>query len=102
MNTSNFYKPVLLLLLILFSSCGKSDGPEAVLPDPDFYIYLCFGQSNMEGGAAIEAIDRAADTRFRVMAALDCPNLGKEEGFLVRCCPASVLMQFRTFPRRLF
>lgn len=23
-------------------------------PDPNFHIYLCFGQSNMEGNAAIE------------------------------------------------
>ncbi len=75
-----FYKYGLLLLLILFSSCGKSDGPEAVLPDPDFYIYLCFGQSNMVGAAAIETIDRNVDTRFRVMAALDCPNLGRTKG----------------------
>ena len=27
-------------------------------PDPNFQIYLCFGQSNMEGNAAIEAQDR--------------------------------------------
>ena len=25
--------------------------------DPDFHIYLCFGQSNMEGNARIEAQD---------------------------------------------
>ena len=25
-----------------------------VSPDPNFQIYLCFGQSNMEGNAAIE------------------------------------------------
>ena len=25
-------------------------------PDPNFQIYLCFGQSNMEGNAAIEDI----------------------------------------------
>ena len=75
-----YYKYGLLLLLILFSSCGKSDGPEAVSPDPNFHIYLCFGQSNMEGAAAIETIDRNVDTRFRVMAALDCPSLGRKKG----------------------
>ena len=26
-------------------------------PDPNFQIYLCFGQSNMEGNEAIEDID---------------------------------------------
>ena len=29
-----------------------------VSPDPNFQIYLCFGQSNIEGNAAIEDIDR--------------------------------------------
>jgi hypothetical protein len=82
-----FYRSGLLLLLILFSSCGKSDGPEAGSPDPNYYIYLCFGQSNMEGGAAIEAIDKNVDTRFRVMAALDCPNLGRKKGSWYNATP---------------
>jgi hypothetical protein len=29
----------------------------AYAQDPDFYIYLCFGQSNMEGNARIESQD---------------------------------------------
>ena len=27
-------------------------------PDPNFYIFLCFGQSNMEGAAKPEAQER--------------------------------------------
>lgn len=39
-------------------------------PDPDFHIYLCIGQSNMEGNASIEPIDRTdVPQRFKVMAA---------------------------------
>ena len=39
--------------------------------DPNFYIYLCFGQSNMEGNAAIEAQDRTGvDPRFKMMPAV--------------------------------
>ena len=26
--------------------------------DPNFYIYICFGQSNMEGNAQPESIDK--------------------------------------------
>jgi len=48
--------------------------------DQDFYIYLCFGQSNMEGQGTIEAIDRSVDSSFQVMAALDCSNLGRTKG----------------------
>lgn len=48
--------------------------------DPDFYIYLCFGQSNMEGAGTIETVDRTVDSRFRVMEAVDCSNLGRTKG----------------------
>lgn len=41
-------------------------------PDPNFQIYLCFGQSNMEGNAAIEDIDRTGvNPRFQAMYAVD-------------------------------
>jgi hypothetical protein len=49
--------------------------------DSNFHIYLCFGQSNMEGNARIEAQDTlGVDPRFQVMAALDCPNLVRAKG----------------------
>jgi len=48
--------------------------------DQDFYIYLCFGQSNMEGQGTIEAMDRTVDSNFQVMAALNCSNLGRTKG----------------------
>jgi hypothetical protein len=48
--------------------------------DQDLYIYLCFGQSNMEGQGTIEAIDRTVDSSFQVMQALDCSNLGRTKG----------------------
>ena len=53
-----------------------SDGP-----DPNFHIYLCFGQSNMEGNAAIEAKDREyVNPRFKMMAAVDMPSLQRKAG----------------------
>jgi hypothetical protein len=42
-------------------------------PDPDFYVFLCFGQSNMEGGGRIEERDRTVDKRFQVLADFDVP-----------------------------
>ena len=48
--------------------------------DPNFYIFLCFGQSNMEGHARIEAMDTTVDSLFQVMEAVDCPKLGREKG----------------------
>ena len=39
-------------------------------PDKNFYIFLCFGQSNMEGNAKIEQEDLVGvDSRFQMMAA---------------------------------
>lgn len=39
--------------------------------DPKFFVFLCFGQSNMEGGARMEDIDKLGDKRFQVMADFD-------------------------------
>ncbi|MBN2350254.1 MAG: sialate O-acetylesterase [Bacteroidales bacterium] len=45
--------------------------------NPNFYIYLCFGQSNMEGQGAIESQDSTVNNRFKVFQAIDCPNLNR-------------------------
>jgi hypothetical protein len=49
-------------------------------PDPNFYIFLCFGQSNMEGFPGIEEQDKTVDERFQVLAAVDFPNLNRTKG----------------------
>jgi hypothetical protein len=48
--------------------------------DSNFYIFLSFGQSNMEGNAKFEAQDTTVDNRFRVLEAVNCPDLGREKG----------------------
>jgi hypothetical protein len=41
-------------------------------PDPDFYIFLAFGQSNMDGAGKIESQDKTGvSDRFRVMYPAD-------------------------------
>lgn len=61
--------------------------------NPDFYIFLCFGQSNMEGNARFETQDTVnVNPRFKVLQAVDCPDLHRVKGEwytavppLVRC-----------------
>ncbi len=50
-------------------------------PDPNFYIFLCFGQSNMEGAARPEAQDIASPgPRFLLMPAVDFPEKDRKMG----------------------
>lgn len=49
--------------------------------DPNFHIYLCFGQSNMEGNARYEDKDMEdVNPRFVSMAAMDDTKLGWKKG----------------------
>ncbi|MBN2163403.1 MAG: hypothetical protein JXR25_17270 [Pontiellaceae bacterium] len=53
----------------------------AFAQDADFYIFLCFGQSNMEGYPGIEEQDVGpVDKRFQMMAAVDFPEQGRDMG----------------------
>ena len=49
--------------------------------DENFYIFLCFGQSNMEGAARPEAQDLVSPgPRFLLMPAVDDPGRGRKMG----------------------
>lgn len=56
---------IIIALLVISHLKGRAE------VDPNFYIYLCFGQSNMEGRAAAEDIDYYVDPRFQMMATCD-------------------------------
>ena len=61
--------------------CMLSATVSAQKPDPNFYIFLCFGQSNMEGNARPEAQDLASPgPRFLLMPAVDFPEKGRKMG----------------------
>jgi hypothetical protein len=62
-----------IALIILFANAGLAQ-------NPNFQIYLCIGQSNMEGAARAELQDSTVNSRFQVMAAVDCANLGRTKG----------------------
>ena len=49
-------------------------------PDPNFHIYLAFGQSNMEGQGNIESQDKTVDKRFQVLWSTNETNCGKKLG----------------------
>jgi len=60
------FSTLLLSVLALTANAQK--------PDPNFYIFLCFGQSNMEGAARPEAQDlKSPGPRFLWMPAVDYP-----------------------------
>ena len=49
--------------------------------DKNFYIFLCFGQSNMDGfPAPLDEQDKTGvDERFQLLAAIDFPELGRKK-----------------------
>ena len=74
----------LLAGLLLLSGCVNFQNQKAVgkkAPDKNFYVFLCFGQSNMEGFPGVEQQDKTnVDDRFQVLAAVDFPSLGRTNG----------------------
>jgi hypothetical protein len=63
-----------LVALLVFSKSAFAD------PDPNFFIFLCFGQSNMEGYPGVQQQDKTVDQRFQLLAAVDFPNLNRKKG----------------------
>ncbi|MDR0644123.1 MAG: sialate O-acetylesterase [Treponema sp.] len=94
-------------IVVSYAGCktdpGASEKPDTPLPatdgpDENFHIYLCFGQSNMEGyngayvkdetGNPIQEEDRGSvDSRFRVLAAVDMPAINREKERWYRATP---------------
>ncbi len=56
--------------------------------DKNFFIFLSFGQSNMEGYPGIEEQDKGTvDRRFQVLAAVDFPHNKREMGHWYTAVP---------------
>ena len=59
--------------------------------DPNFYVYICFGQSNMEGNAQPESIDKTGiDQRFRLLATCNFSNPARTKGNWYKATPPLV------------
>ncbi len=81
-------KKLLTAMLFMAISILESNGQT---PDPNFYIYLCIGQSNMEGAAQIEPMDRQnIPARFKMMAAVDYNNPARKMGQWYEAMPPLV------------
>ena len=55
----------------LFFGLGLAVSSIFAAPDPNFHIYLAFGQSNMEGQGTIESQDKTVDPRFQMLSTID-------------------------------
>ncbi|MBR2114129.1 MAG: hypothetical protein IJ929_05615 [Prevotella sp.] len=59
--------------------------------DSNFYIYICFGQSNMEGNAQPESIDKTGiDQRFQMLACVDFSSPYRKMGQWYKATPPLV------------
>ena len=60
----------------------------ALSQDPNFYLFLCFGQSNMEGFPGIVPQDTLnVNDRFRLLASVDFPKLDRIKGHWYTAVP---------------
>lgn len=71
-------KKSLFVMLLGLTACLTKAYAEV---DPNFYIYICFGQSNMEGNAQWESQDVGnVDPRFQMLATCDFSSPKRTKG----------------------
>jgi len=71
-------KKSLFVMLLGLTACLTKAQAEV---DPNFYIYICFGQSNMEGNAQWEAQDVGnVDPRFQMLATCNFSSPKRTKG----------------------
>ena len=74
------------IILMILTCLGVT--ANTLAQDPNFYIFLCFGQSNMEGAARIEPQDlEGVSPRFLLMPAVDDPQRNRKMGEWCQALP---------------
>ncbi len=74
----NWGRTATFVTLAVACFCAKGYSQD---PDPNFHIYLAFGQSNMEGNAQPEDQDKTGvGDRFQLLPAVDWPNGSRKKG----------------------
>ncbi len=76
MKNNKLFRIVFMLCFLGVTALAQAD------PDPNFHIYICFGQSNMEGNASVPSSEtQGVSERFqRIYTANDCSTCGKKKG----------------------
>lgn len=88
---------------ILFSIAAASGVFSLYASDPNFHIYLCIGQSNMEGCGKIEKCDKEnVPERFKVMAAQDFSAPDRKIGEWYTAVPPLVGQNYELSPADYF
>ena len=85
----------------LLGACQQ--GSKANKPDPNLYVFLCFGQSNMEGNAPVEAVDTTdVPERLLLLPAVDMPRMGRTKGVWCQAVPPLVGQWYGLCPADYF
>lgn len=80
MEMKRMFATVASWMLLSLGAVVAQEPAEGSKVNENFYVYLCLGQSNMEGNAKIEACDTVnVNPRFKVLQAVDCPDLGRKK-----------------------
>jgi len=84
----------------------NNEGSNDNNPNPNFHIYLVFGQSNMDGTGEIESQDLYVSERFRMIPLVDFPSKQRYKGNWYTAIPplcreTSGLSPFDYFGREL-
>jgi len=67
--------------------CATFYAQAIAAPDPNFHIYIAFGQSNMEGQAAIETADKTVNNHFKIIATTTCSDPSRTNGQVSAAIP---------------
>jgi len=95
MKTLSNFRMMLLSGALIFAIHAHSQ-------DPNFYIFVCFGQSNMEGQGDIEPQDRVVDERLQVLQAVNCTNIGRTDSTWYPAIPPLTRCWSRVSPADYF
>lgn len=72
----NFFKSLAVAGAFLVGAVSSADAA----PDPNFHIYIAFGQSNMAGAAGAAEPETKPYDRFKLLPSMDCPAKGRTMG----------------------